>query len=293
MVVYRSIFMAPEWMHVRFLGWHDHWPDPRLRVITQRRGGMRRALVVSELDDPAAIVPHWRCIHAASPFAELRFHDLTGSPRVAHWLGERGLARLDARERMLNVSTLVIDLAHDEPALLARLSSDTRRNIKRAEAAGITVVEAPTQVAAFVTSFNAMAAGRGLQALVAARIEAMIASGHSRLFATIVENAPRSFLLSYETGDTALIATTATAGRERDGGGHLLHWRAMCAFRASGRRWCDMGGIVSTDARDGIFQFKRGFGGAVVDLGQEYGRTGIAVHAARALRQRLRRSRTA
>lgn len=286
---YRSIFMAPEWMHVRHLGWQDGWPDPRLRVMTQRRGGMRRALVVSELDDPAAIAPHWHRIHAASPFEEVRFHDLTGSPRVARWLEERGLTLLDARARMLNVATLVIDLAHDEPALLARLSSDTRRNIKRAQAAGLGVIEAPDRIEPFVASFNAMATERGLQLLEMGRVEAMVASGHSRLFATMVEGAPRSFLLSYETGDTALIATTATVGRERDGGGHLLHWHAMCAFRASGRRWCDMGGIVSSDARDGIFQFKRGFGGEIVDLGREYGRTGLAVHAARVLRQRLRR----
>jgi hypothetical protein len=190
---------------------------------------------------------------------------------------------------MLNVSTLVVDLAGDDAALLARATSDTRRNLKRAEAAGITVGEAPELTAPFVASFNAMAAERGLQMLDGARVEAMIAGGHSRLFATMVGDAPRSFLLSYEAGDTAFIATTAAAARERDGGGHLLHWRAICAFRASGRRWCDMGGIVSTDARDGIFQFKRGFGGEIVDLGCEYGRTGVAVRAARAVRDRWRR----
>jgi len=288
-MAYRSIFMAPEWMHVRHLGWHDHWPDPKLRVITQRRGGMRRALVISELDDAEKIAAYWDRIDAASPFAETRFHDLTGSPSVARWLGQQGLMLLDARQRMLNVSTLVIDLSVDERTLLARLSSDTRRNVKRAEAAGIMVAEVPDQSALFVESFNTMAAERRLQALDVARVEAMLTSGHSRLFATIADGAPRSFLLSYETEDTALIATTAAAARERDGGGHLLHWRAMCAFRARGRRWCDMGGIVSIDARDGIFQFKRGFGGEVVDLGQEYGRTGIAVRTARAVRQRLRR----
>ncbi|WP_375272193.1 peptidoglycan bridge formation glycyltransferase FemA/FemB family protein [Sphingomonas sp.] len=288
-MTYRSIFMAPEWMHVRHLGWHDHWPDPKLRVMTQRRGGMRRALIVSELDDPEEIARHWHRIAAASPFAETRFHDLTDSPRVGCWLKQQGLGLLDARQRMLNVSTLVIDLQADERALLARLSSDTRRNIKRAEAAGLTVLEAPAESALFIASFNTMAAERGLQPLDAARVEAMLASGHSRLFATMVDGAPRSFLLSYETGETALIATTAAAARERDGGGHLLHWRAMCAFRARGLRWCDMGGIVSTDARDGIYQFKRGFGGELVDLGQEYGRTGPAVRIARAVRQRLRR----
>jgi hypothetical protein len=291
-MTYRSIFMAPDWMHARYLGWQDDWPDARMRVLTQRRAGLRRTLVVSEIDDPAAVAPHWRRITGDTPFDEVCFHDLTGSPAMAEWMHGRGFTQLDARTRMLNVATLAIDLTQDEDALLARMAANTRRNIKRARAAGV-VIRADAHhddalVARFVETFNTMAAERGLQPVNPVTVRAMIAGGHSRLFATFVDGEPGSFLLSYEAAGTALLATSAAAARERDGGGHLLHWEALRAFRASGLRWCDMAGITSTDASDGIAQFKRGFGGDIVDLGREYGRSGIAVRAVRALRDRWR-----
>lgn len=290
---YRSIFMAPDWMHARYLGWHDDWPDARMRVLTQRRAGLRRTLVVSDTEDLALLAPRLQQIARGTPFNEVRFHDLTGSPMVEAWLQDRGFARLDAGERMLNVATLAIDLAPDEDALLAQMTVNTRRNIRRAQAAGVVIRgdahHDPALVARFVATFNAMAADRALQPINPAVVRAMIAGGHSRLFASFADGEPGSFLLSYEAAGTALLATSAAAARERDGGGHLLHWEALRAFRASGLRWCDMAGIASTDAGDGIFQFKRGFGGEIVDLGREYGRTGIAVRAARALRGRLKR----
>lgn len=289
-MTYRSIFMARDWMHARYLGWSDDWPDGSLRVLTQRRAGLRRALVVGEVDDPGLIAPHWNRITRDTAFDEVRFHDLTGSPVVGAWLRARGFSQLDARQRMLNIATLVIDLSSSEDELLARMTANTRRNIKRAQAAGVTIRGDahgdPALVERFIATFNAMAAERKLQPVTATTVRAMIAGRHSRLFASLHEGEPCSFLLSYEAAGTALLATSAAAAREHNGGGHLLHWEALRAFRASGLRWCDMAGITSTDPDDGIFQFKRGFGGEIVDLGQEFGRTGVAVRAARVLRDR-------
>ena len=46
-----------------------------------------------------------------------------------------------------------------------------------------------------------------------------------------------------------------------DGAGQLLHWELIRALKDRGISRYDLGGVPSVDESDGIYQFKKGFGG--------------------------------
>lgn len=294
-MVYRTIFLAADWQHVRYLGWRDSWPDRALRRMTQRCGPLRRSLLVSEIAEVDRLRSVWRPERGAvSHLCETRFHDLTGSADVRVWLESEGFVELPASERMLSIATSVIDLSRDPDTILAAMASSVRRDIKAAEKAGCLVDEdagaSSVMVDRFFDAFDAMARERGLQRLNADMFRAMLADRRARLFAAAKTDGPASFLVSYEAGDTALYLLGASEAKQNDGGGRLIHWRAIQAFREAGLRWYDLGGLPSAAVVNGIYRFKQGFGGALVDLGIEYGRSGAFVRAARAV-QHLRQAR--
>ena len=51
--------------------------------------------------------------------------------------------------------------------------------------------------------------------------------------------------------------------------GHLLLWRGVCAMKAMGHRWFDLGGADPNLTPDGIMHFKMGLGGAPYRLAEE------------------------
>jgi lipid II:glycine glycyltransferase (peptidoglycan interpeptide bridge formation enzyme) len=79
----------------------------------------------------------------------------------------------------------------------------------------------------------------------------------------------------------------------RDPAGHLLHWETMKHVNGLGRRWYDFGIVPSLDPDDGLFKFKRSFGGEFLASGREYRHANRwmerGVEALRRLRERVRR----
>ena len=295
---YRSIFLAPEWQHVRYLGWQDDWPHPDFRVMSRKQGPVTRKLVVSGLSDAVEFGEQWNALLGLrSSTTEIVLHDLTHNSDIAQTVEQAGFVRLGNDKRLLNIATFVIDLTPDEETLFAALSTDTRRKVRKAEKSELQFRDDahldPLMVAQFIASFQKMAGERALSAINANVVERMIADGMSRLF--VVEDAntadsERSFLLSYETDRTGFFLYGASdRSKQNDGAGQLLQWGAINAFKAAGLQYYDMGGLPSTDSSNGIYRFKNGFGGELIDLGAEYGWSGSLVKAARAGRGLLGR----
>ena len=61
----------------------------------------------------------------------------------------------------------------------------------------------------------------------------------------------------------------ASAERFETGTGQLLQWEIMRFLKAQGVRWYDLGGVRTADPTNGIFLFKRGFGGELVHWGEQ------------------------
>jgi len=290
---YRTIFLEPDWLHIRYLGWTDAWPDPCLRVMTRRDGPVIRHLLVSDLPGARAEELSAWIVTDSSAFAEITVHDLDGSPEVEAALFATGFVELQ-EERMLNRHTLVIDLARDEGALLAEMNADTRRKLRLSEREGVSIRfdcgSDPAERNRFLGAFNAMASERDLSRMPAGELDSLLADGHSRLAgAFAAEGDAACYVLTYEAGKTALFHQGASDGAPDPLLGRALHWALIRQLKQEGLRWYDFGGLPTIDPANGITRFKLGFGGEVVDLGREYRLSGIVPRLARQAKRMLGR----
>lgn len=287
-VAYRSIFFEPDWRHPRYLGWDDCWPDAALRVLTKRNGPIKRHLILSDLaaDSNAKLFDAIK--RRIRPNVEITVHDFSKSPDLATSLSYCKFHPLD-RERMLNIYTIVIDLNDDEATLLAVATADTRREIRLAQKMNVQIDEEahhdPAAVSSFSNAYQALAKERGLQPMDLGELQAQIANGHSRLFTASVSGERTNYLQTYEAGRIAMYFRGVSTNKASNGAGRMLQWRAICRLKRDGFRWYDLGGLPTLDRKNGIVRFKFGFGGAIVDLGQEFRRSGRIVRAVRNLRE--------
>jgi peptidoglycan pentaglycine glycine transferase (the first glycine) len=171
--------------------------------------------------------------------------------------------------------TRVIDLSLDEEALLAGLRQKHRQYLRKAERAGVEVVqlatsaapnELATAMAAFYAIYRETADRAGFPVRAQEYYERVWSifgpSGHARLFFAMLNGERVAALFHFTCGDRAAEAYggMTDAGAESRAN-YLLKWEAIRAFRAEGFAVYDLWGI----ATGGIAQFKEGFGGRQVD----------------------------
>ena len=165
--------------------------------------------------------------------------------------------------------TLLLDLAQDEAALLAGMHRKTRQSVAKSERLGVRIVDAD---------------GSRMSEFYAIHTDAMTRAGISPRSQRTYQDmwdllAPRGmarllFAEATDTGEaiaTLLLVccgrrvvdlyggTTAEGGRRR--ANYLLKWEAIRRCKAAGFTEYDLWGLP----REGIEQFKSGFGGRQVD----------------------------
>ncbi|MEL6299161.1 MAG: GNAT family N-acetyltransferase [Pseudomonadota bacterium] len=286
---YRSIFLSRTWAHQAYFGWRTLIDEPGFRVLAKRHAAVERYLVLLE-DCGLRPLQDWLDkIRARRALSDIIVHDFDGVFDDRGLLHRQAFSRASAGERILNIATFAVDLSQDETALFARLSPDYRRKVRKAEKAAVQVAafERPSDElqARFLNAFSAFAQKRGVREPDAAALRAMYAAGDATLFVATKGDAPTHYLHVFKAETTAFFMYGVGLTKENDGAGQYLHWEAMRWLKAAGMAWYDLGGVVGRRPDDGIFQFKKKFGGAYVDLGVEWRQTGaIARVAASALR---------
>jgi hypothetical protein len=216
-----------------------------------------------------------RAARAGSWFSEVVVHDFDSILGDAPAITGLDLREAGSKERLLNIATVVIDLTADEAVLLGQMSSNYRRQIRRA-GDGEIVVQAhlrpsPDLMESFLTSLRNLADERGFRRPRSAATAAMFEQGDSVLFVAERRGAPVNFIHLYTADDTvAVFMSGVNIAPANDGSGKLIHWEAMRWLKARGYDWYDLGGVSSQRPDDGIFNFKRRFGGQVVSLGTEW-----------------------
>jgi lipid II:glycine glycyltransferase (peptidoglycan interpeptide bridge formation enzyme) len=165
--------------------------------------------------------------------------------------------------------TRIIDIAQDEAAILGQMHRKCRQSVSKAERLGVRVVEAegsrldefhaihtdamrragisPRTVGSYRVMWDALAP-RGMAHLLFAEVEA---TGEAVATLFLVGCGPR--VVDLYGG------TTSEGGRLR--ANYLLKWEAIRRLRAAGYSQYDLWGLP----REGIEQFKSGFGGTEVD----------------------------
>lgn len=288
---YRSITFETGAPHEKYLGWTPRLDEPGLKIIAQRRGPMRRCLILAQGVPPAQIEETVRRLKLLDARTDLLLHDFDDPGRDELILAGRLWRRAREEERILNKATFVFDLSCDDEALTLAMSADCRRKLRKAREAGLRVEvadhPAPDTLREFFANFEAMASERGLRSTGRAVIQRMFDGGDLTLFRSLAGEKTRSAATIYRVGDKAIFMIGVGGEKRNDGAGHLLHFEIMRDLRARGLRWYDFGGVASTDEDDGIFRFKKAFGGRFVSLGSEYLRRPPLVRALVNLRMRI------
>lgn len=165
--------------------------------------------------------------------------------------------------------TRIIDIAQDEPAILAQMHRKCRQSISKSERLGVRVVDAD---GSRLEDFYAIHTDAMRRAGVSPRTigtyqlmwDTLAPRGMARLL--FAEDAatgePLATLFLVRCGPRVVDlygGTTGEGGRRR--ANYLLKWEAIRRCREAGYTQYDLWGLP----RDGIEQFKSGFGGAEVD----------------------------
>jgi hypothetical protein len=277
--------------HEKYLRWALLFDKPGLKIVARRRGPVRRCLIMAQGVPPAQIDETVRRLKLLDARTDLLLHDFDDPGRDERIVAGRVWQRAREDERVLNKATFVFDLARDDEALTAAMTTDCRRKLRKARQAGLRVeVEdhpAPDTLREFFANFEAMASERRLRSPGGVTIQRMFEGGNLTLFRSLAGKETRSAATIYRAGDKAIFMIGVGGDKRNDGAGQLLHFEVMRDLRARGLRWYDFGGVASTEEDDGIFRFKNGFGGQFVSLGSEYLRRPPLVRALVNLKMRV------
>ncbi len=289
---YTSIFLEDGWAHQKYYGWRVEANEPGFRVLTRARGPLRRALILARGLAPDALENAIVGARLLDARTDLVLHDFDDPGFASRMIAGREWRRAGAEARLLNIATFVVDLSKDDEALLAAMSSDYRRKIRKAREAGVTISAegspASGAIDTFLARFQDMASERGLAPLDRATVERMFAQRDLTLFSAVQGGESLNMLTVYKAGDKAIFLHGVGGDKRNDGSGQYLHFEVMRHLRSEGVRWYDLGGLASTDEANGIYRFKKGFGGDLARLGCEYVLRPPLVRALVGLRARLK-----
>lgn len=179
-------------------------------------------------------------------------------------------------------ATVRVDLAPPQEEILARMRQTTRRNVRKAERAGLRVrIGGERDMAAYWGLIEATSARQGFVPYPARYYETMwrvfAAEGRARLLMAELEGRLLSSTLLVGFGDSV---TYKMGGWSGAGGAvspnERIHWTGMMWAKESGYRWYDFDGISRSvalalrgdrlapeSAPQGVARFKLGFGGEV------------------------------
>lgn len=175
-------------------------------------------------------------------------------------------------------ATIQLDLTADLDAILARMKSKWRYNIRLAEKKEISVrIGTRADVPAFyellrVTGARDHFAIHGLDYYRAA-FNALVARDYARLLIAEYETQPLAMLFVTAFGAQAIYLYGASGNAERQRmPNHALHWAAIQWAKARGCATYDLWGIPANSAAQAdsenlptsLYQFKQGFGGTIV-----------------------------
>lgn len=171
-------------------------------------------------------------------------------------------------------NTVLVNLQDSQEALLARMKSKWRYNIRLARRKGVKICSGtPQDLPAFYQMYAETAARDGFlirpKAYYLDVWQQFLAANRAELLLAKVNGTPVAGLILFIFGQRAWYMYGASTGQHRKRmPNHLLQWQAMCAAKARGCTHYDMWGapnqFTESDDMWGVYRFKRGFGGQVV-----------------------------
>lgn len=283
---YRSIFWEDDWAHLKHYGWSIFDDKPGLRIVKRRYGPVDRYLMLVTDEGRRLLGDVVAGICRPTFFGELIIHDFNMAEPASLRIGPCTFTPLGPEKRLLNIRTIVVDLANSEEVLLSQMNRYYPRDMRRAQSRGVVIDahEDPDRnlQESFVNAYAEFAVSKSISSIDAQTLADMYRRGSAVLFTARVNETITHYLHVYKAGQSAQAMWGLNVTKET-GSGILLHWEAMRYFKQRGMRWFDFGGLPTSDPTDGIYSFKRRFGGFDLSLGNELGYTAPALSIARNL----------
>lgn len=174
--------------------------------------------------------------------------------------------------------TFVVDTTQPEENLFSAIDAKKRTKVRSAQKQGVTIREAATRadihrLVPVLTATGARAGARGISIVTPAVffetiLDTMVPQRQAVYYIAEYQSQPIAVMLNFIHGDTMLYYAGGSL-REfaKQNASSLLQWHAIQQCRARGLRRYDLGGcspnLPETDARYGVFSFKREWGGAL------------------------------
>jgi len=171
-------------------------------------------------------------------------------------------------------NTVLINLTPTPETLLEAMKSKWRYNIRLAERKGVTIRPGGSEdIHLFYRMYSATAARDGFlirpEAYYGDVWQQFLKAGQADMLLASVEGEVVGGLMLFIFGSTAWYMYGASTGQQRQlMPNHLLQWAAICRAKECGCLSYDMWGAPDifdeTDRMHGVYRFKSGFGGQVV-----------------------------
>jgi hypothetical protein len=288
------LMLQPDWLLESHLGWRAIVEQPGLKLLRRPRGPLSSWLLMAHGADAADLDAIARTHRLLSAHALLTLVDFSADALAAaapRQLAGHRLAPV-TRARFFGVGTFVLDLTLPESVLWTAVAARERGKARQAERAGVQVdvlAPRPDDIDELAQAYARMARARALEPLAQAPLHALQRAGHLLLARTRDGNGQTLALtLALSAHDQGYFLHGVRVADGPSGAGVLAQWELARALRARGLRFYDLGLVASTDEADGLFRFKRAFGGTYVPFGSEHRRIPGWLGAPYAAFQRLR-----
>ena len=281
---FRPIFFEEDFALTAFYGWREIFVGEDFRVLAYSKGPFRRCLLLSwGLDSKALdqVVQEAQLLDFRSeifvqnfvdPFGEL-FHDQRQLNHKVRLIAGKRFRRANDTKRLLNRSTILLDLNLPEFKLFENFWSNTRNKIRRAQKSNVSIrLEAGSEriIDKFLGFYEPLRVKFKLGRLDKRIIRDMVKANKLLCFTSYESDSePTMIDLIYVCESQAYYMFGASAERFETGTGQLLQWEIMRFLKAQGVRWYDLGGIRTAEPTNGVFMFKMGFGGELVHWGEQ------------------------
>lgn len=290
---YRPVFLDRNWILRQFQGWTCVYEDSnscllRLKSWTATRYLMMGFFEISQLDSFLLNNVTWHpCTRVTIKCFNMPWDQAPASLLV----GRKLLSLVNDKSRMLNKFTFVISLEDSEALLWGRFNDATKRKCRMMSRTSpkFTTISDPHNPCfnTFVTKLAMVSEERNLQMPSISMLHDILLSGFGALHVLSDSELNLSMVLLYSSGDKVYYLYGITLIDTNIGAGHLIHWEAIRHYKNLGYKWYDFGGVSSIDDTNGIYRFKRGYGGNFVDLGAEYIWQGVILETALKCRKRF------
>lgn len=286
-MTYRSIVFERDWIMRRYSGWKLECDQPEYKVLIK---GMlfRKVCILSEIS-AEALAQRLNVGRFMSRGRAVILKFFTHGEETDSLLRWTNLRLTSDAQRMFHKFTFVINLDESIEILWKGMRATNRNLCKRAQGGALKVrIEkrpSGTDLDIFLGMYTSMAASRSLTIPSGDLLRRMSLDGH--LTAAVVEqgNSTLAMALIYTAGESAVYLYGASATRLVEGCGQLLQWSIIEYLKRRGFRWYDLGGVPEAEESNGIFKFKKGFGGVFVRFGSEFNWTPAWFVFLRRLRQ--------